>query len=175
MNIFYLDKSPVQSARYQYNRHVVKMILESAQMLCTAHHEYGNGHNVPYKPAYVNHPSTKWCRQNVAQYKWLYIHFLALGREYELRYGKEHTTITKCRVALRSTPPNMPTTPFTQPPQCMPDQYKCSCSVKAYWRYYIAEKHTVAHKSEKIYKHSPLEKLQNLFIRAGRFFIAKPV
>jgi hypothetical protein len=48
MNIFYLDRDPVKAAQVQYNKHVVKMILESAQMLCTAHHHYDNGHNVPY-------------------------------------------------------------------------------------------------------------------------------
>ena len=63
MNIFYLDKDPVVAARVQYNKHVVKMILESAQMLCTAHHCYGSSEqkaNVPYKQAHLNHPSTIW-------------------------------------------------------------------------------------------------------------------
>ncbi len=49
MNIFYLDSDPIKAAQIQYNKHVVKMILESAQMLCTAHHHYGSGDNVPYK------------------------------------------------------------------------------------------------------------------------------
>ena len=64
MNIFYLHKDPVKAAQYQYNKHVVKMILESAQMLCTSHHYYGNGDNVPYKKAHYNHPSTIWVREN---------------------------------------------------------------------------------------------------------------
>ena len=55
MNIFYLDKCPVKAAKYQYNKHVVKMILESAQMLCTAHHcVMGEDANVPYKVAHKN-------------------------------------------------------------------------------------------------------------------------
>ena len=49
MNIFYLHSNPFKAAEYQYGKHVVKMVLESAQMLCTAHHHYGNGDNVPYK------------------------------------------------------------------------------------------------------------------------------
>ena len=61
MNIFYLDRDPVKAAQVQYNKHVVKMILESAQMLCTAHRYYGN-ENVPYKSAHINHPSSIWCR-----------------------------------------------------------------------------------------------------------------
>ena len=46
MNIFYLDKCPVKAAKVQYNKHVVKMILESAQMLCAAHHILGNPDDV---------------------------------------------------------------------------------------------------------------------------------
>jgi len=154
MNIFYLDKDPVVAARVQYNKHVVKMILESAQMLCTAHRYYGN-EDVPYKTAHLNHPSTIWCRQNSKQYMWLYNHMIALGEEYTKRYGKEHLTITKCRVPLMFLPPWIPLTEkFTEPPQCMPDEYKVEGdSVQAYWNYYIGEKHIVANpKIEKIYE-----------------------
>ncbi len=151
MNIFYLDKDPVKAAQVQYNKHVVKMILESAQMLCTAHHHYGNGDNVPYKKAHYNHPSTIWVRQNSIHYDWLYDHMVALGNEYTKRYGKTHLSITKCK-DLVYLPPGIPTVMFNQPPQCMPDEYKDECSVQAYWNYYIGEKHTVANpKTEKIY------------------------
>jgi len=47
MNIFYLHRDPVKAAKIQYNKHVVKMILESAQMLCTAHHHYAAELNYP--------------------------------------------------------------------------------------------------------------------------------
>ena len=93
MNIFYLDECPDKAARLQYNKHVVKMILESAQMLCTAHHIYGNDwqrDNVPYKQAHLNHPSTMWTRLCRANYMWLYNHMIALGDEYTKRYGKTH-------------------------------------------------------------------------------------
>ena len=102
MNIFYLDNDPAKAASYQYNKHKVKMILESAQMLCTAHHHYGNGHNVPYKKAHYNHPSTIWCRQNASQYMWLYDHMIALGKEYTKRYNKTHLTITKCAEVFKT-------------------------------------------------------------------------
>ena len=151
MNIFYLDECPVKAAQVQYNKHVVKMILESAQMLCTAHHHYGNGDNVPYKKAHYNHPSTVWVRQNSIHYDWLYDHMIALGDEYTKRYGRTHLSITKCK-DLVYLPPGIPTVMFNQPPQCMPDEYKDECSVQAYWNYYIGEKHTVANpKTEKIY------------------------
>ena len=157
MNIFYLDECPVKAAKVQYNKHVVKMILESAQMLCTAHHHYGNGNNVPYKKAHYNHPSTIWVRQNSIHYDWLYDHMIALGDEYTKRYGKTHLSIIKCK-DLVYLPPGIPTVMFNQPPQCMPDEYKDKCSIQAYWNYYIGEKHTIANpKTEKLYEQRPNE------------------
>ena len=164
MNIFYLDKCPVTAAQVQYNKHVVKMILESAQMLCTAHHvlgapimNIGEDVNIPYKMAHKNHPSTIWARENAAHYNWLYNHMKALGNEYTKRYGKTHLSITKCK-HLWFTPKDIPIKPFKQPPQCMPDEYKHECSVQAYWNYYIGEKHVVANlKTEKLYERRPKE------------------
>lgn len=157
MNIFYLDSSPVQSARLMYNKHVVKMILESAQLLCTAHRELGND-NVPYKSTHKNHPSAVWTRSSVSHYYWVYEHMMALGLEYQRRYGREHLTITKCRYALASPPSKMPATPFVQPPQCMPDQYKAECSVEAYWNYYIGDKHRIATPTDKLLTFNTKEK-----------------
>jgi hypothetical protein len=151
MNIFYLDKDPYKAAELQYNKHVVKMILESAQMLCTAHHHYDNGDNVPYKKAHYNHPSTIWCRQNKNHYRWLYNHMIALGQEYTARYGKEHLSITKCRLSLFKYPPGIPNGKFTQPPQCMPDEYKRESAIHAYWLYYVHEKKNIAHNKETLY------------------------
>ena len=158
MNIFYLHKDPRKAAEYQYNKHVVKMILESAQMLCTAHHHYGNGDNVPYKKAHYNHPSTVWVRQNCENYAWLYRHMLALGEEYTKRYGKTHLTITKCKEPLSKAPLGMPWLGFTQPPQAMPDEYKDDCSLQAYWNYYIGAKRIIANwKTEDVYETRPQE------------------
>ena len=154
MNIFYLDEDPEVAAIVQYNKHVVKMILESAQMLCTAHRYYGND-DVPYKTAHLNHPSTIWVRQNTKHYFWLYKHMLALGEEYTHRYGKIHMSITKCKEPLQLAPINMPTYKFEQPPQCMPDEFKSDCAINAYWAYYIGEKHVVAAKDEMIYELNP--------------------
>ena len=75
---------------------------------------------------------------------------IALGDEYTNRYKKTHLTIIKCKDVLRKPPIGMKTSPFVQPPQAMPDEYKSECSIKSYWRYYIAEKHTVASKNEKL-------------------------
>ena len=107
MNIFYLDKCPNKAAKVQYNKHVVKMILESAQMLCAAHHVLGNPDDVPYKLAHKNHPSTIWVRENSLHYEWLYEHFVALSREYNKRYGKTHMSFDKCYVPCMSHPENI--------------------------------------------------------------------
>ena len=156
MNIFYLDKDPLTAAVVQYNKHVVKMILESAQMLCTAHHELLHDPDVPYKPAHVNHPSTIWARENHYQYQWLYWHMMALGDEYKKRYNKEHLSITKCKECLSFSPYGIKLGKFKQPPQAMPDEYKDKCSIQAYWNYYIGEKNVVANpKTEKIYERRP--------------------
>jgi len=158
MNIFYLDKDPKLAAIYQYNKHVVKMILESAQMLCTAHHCHSLEYEtqwVPYKKAHVNHPSTRWARQSASNYLWLYKHMIALGAEYYVRYGKTHLTITKCEKPLAKYPDGILNTGFTEPPQCMPDQYKHKSAIHAYWQYYIAEKSNVAHQSENVYTSIP--------------------
>jgi hypothetical protein len=156
MNIFYLDNDPKIAASYFYDRHKVKMILESAQMLCTAHHCYGNAEqklNVPYKQAHLNHPSTIWARRSRTTYMWLYDHMIALGKEYTKRYGKEHLTIIKCRDFLATPPANIQGDEWVDPPQCMPDEYKVEGdSVQAYWNYYIGDKWKVANKNEKIYE-----------------------
>ena len=160
MNIFYLHRNPYKAAEYQYNKHVVKMILESAQMLCTAHHHYDEDTDVPYKKAHYNHPSTIWTRESDEHYMWLFDHMVALGKEYTKRYGKTHLSITKCFLPLYRIPVGIPSNGFTQPPQCMPDEFKDECSVKAYWNYYIGEKYTVANKNEKIYEKADMETIR---------------
>ena len=155
MNIFYLDNDPAKAASHFYDKHKVKMILESAQMLCTAHHHYAELHypmvTVPYKKAHYNHPSTIWCRQNAEQYMWLYNHMIALGEEYTKRYGKTHLSITKCKEPLAKYPDGILHTGFSEPPQCMPDEYKRESAIHAYWLYYVHEKKNIAHNKETLY------------------------
>lgn len=152
MNIFYLSTDPEKAAKYMYNKHVVKMILESAQLLCTAHViSDGENANVPYKVTHKNHPSAIWARESTSNYKWLYDHMIALGEEYTRRYGKKHLTIIKCSGVLSNAPNNVTKTELTPIPQCMPDQYKVpGNSVEAYWNYYEAEKVNVKNANESI-------------------------
>ena len=152
MNIFYLSTDPEKAAKYMYNKHVVKMILESAQLLCTAHVMLdGDDADVPYKVTHKNHPSAVWVRESADNYSWLYFHMLALGEEYTRRYGKKHLTILKCGGPLSKLPGGILNTGPTPMPQCMPDQYKVpGNSVEAYWNYYEAEKVNVKNANELI-------------------------
>jgi len=152
MNLFYLDRDPVIAASYHYDKHKVKMVLEAAQMLCTAHHCYGDEklkHLIPYKQAHLNHPSTIWVRRSRVTYFWAYEYMIALGKEYTKRYGKEHLTIIKCKDFLSNPPRYIQGDDWCEPPQCMPDEYKVKGnSIAAYWNYYEQEKHLVRNKNE---------------------------
>lgn len=88
MNIFVTDLDPEVCAQNLDDKRVIKMVLESAQMLSTAMNICGG--KGPYKTTHVNHPCTVWVRTSRANYYWLLNHFLALCCEYTARYGKTH-------------------------------------------------------------------------------------
>ena len=139
MNIFYIDTCPVKAAQMQCDKHVVKMVLESAQMLCAAHRVLEGGAPVPYKLAHKNHPSTIWTRTSTENYMWLNRYFGALCREYTYRYGKHHAS-ERLLGPLALVPNGLTYSGFTDPPQCMPDYCKGEDTVLAYQNYYILEK-----------------------------------
>lgn len=167
MNIFVLDEDPGVAAQMMCDKHVVKMILETAQLLSTAHRVL-DGHsyiektgkrsvkrwdhlydiqypNKPlYKATHVNHPCAVWCRQSVYSYIWLYEHFVALCEEYSYRYDKIHLTDHKLRGILSGYPVNIPTVAPSNFVQAMPDMYKRESAVDAYRAYYIGEKAAIA-------------------------------
>ena len=132
------------------------MVLEAAQMLCTAHHALGEQYEydtsyVPYRKAHLNHPSTIWVRSSAEQYVWAYNYMMALGKEYNKRYNKTHLTIDKCRDVLYTLPKYISMNKFQEPPQCMPDEYKVKGdSISAYWNYYEQDKYKIANKNEQI-------------------------
>ena len=141
--IFYLDKDPVIAAQMSCDKHCVKMILESAQMLSTAHRVL-DGDDIAnekgmYKMAHKNHPSTIWTRSSVHNYMWLYVHMTALMNEYTYRYGKHHAT-ERLLEPLSKPPSSIPMVDYTDPPQCMPDEFKEECSVSAYRHFYNVDK-----------------------------------
>ena len=145
MNIFYVNSDPEVAARSMVDRHVVKMILETAQLLSTAHRvidgeEFvgqtqtgrkakrwrlsGNADAIMYAATHINHPSAVWVRENSANYAWLYDHLLALGREYTYRYGRTHLTIDKLKDILKDAPANITqSNVMTKMPSCMDKQY----------------------------------------------------
>ena len=166
MNIFYLHKEPEVSARLHCDKHVVKMIIEYAQMLSTAHrmvdgeqyyglskngrriarwrHPNSNLENVLYKASHINHPSAVWVRENAIQYQYMYDLFVALCDEYTYRYGKVHMTDSKLRDVLNNIPDNMPLGDWREPPQAMPDDVKSENSLDAYHKYYREYKKSFA-------------------------------
>jgi len=91
MNIFATDPCPVKSAQFLDTKRVIKMVLESAQLLSTALRVNGYRGEV-YKIAHLNHPSSIWCRATQGNYKWLLAHFKALCEEYTRRSGKIHAS-----------------------------------------------------------------------------------
>jgi hypothetical protein len=137
MNIFILDECPVKSAVHQCDKHVVKMCLETAQMLCAAF-EQGEA---PYRRTHYNHPCTVWARTSPENYEWLLRHGFALCGEYYQRYGKHHKCldiITWCAGNMDKIEfPENGLTPFAQ---AMPDEYKNEDPVTAYRSYYLGDK-----------------------------------
>ena len=123
---------------YQHDKHVVKMCLETAQILCTVYHRYGL--SAPYKPTHVNHPCVLWAGDCKAHYTWLVKHGEALCYEYEHRYGRQHACLNIITQVMLP-PENMEYELHKMPPQCMPDEYKVpGKTVLAYRNYYLGAK-----------------------------------
>lgn len=146
MNIFYLDNDPKQCAIMHCDKHVVKMIVETAQLLSTAHHVLDGDTGKPiYKTTHKNHPSAIWCRQSDSNYVWLWCLLVSLCKEYTHRYGKIH----KCQWSglvkeLMTLPANIQQGPFTPPTPAMPDEYKTGESLTSYHNYYNGPKRSFA-------------------------------
>ena len=150
MNIFVLDTDPKKCAEYHNDKHVVKMILEQSQILCSVHWVLGN--EAPYKLTHKNHPCSIWARECIENYIWLCEMTLELCKEYTYRYGKVHkceqTGLVK---SLFFTPKNIPNQPFTEPTPAMPDDVKVAGnSIASYRNYYINNKTHLAKWSGKI-------------------------
>ena len=139
MNIFVLSEDPEEAARAQCDRHVVKMAVESAQILSSVRHRYGA--LAPYKATHAHHPSVLWAGECAENYAWLYSHLGHLLDEYTRRYGKTHAVSAHLDV-LREPPEAMPRkgacTPFAQ---VMPEPYRVPGDpVAAYRAFYNGEK-----------------------------------
>lgn len=137
MNIFYLDNNQRKCAEYHCDKHVVKMILESAQLLSAAIH-LNMGELAPssiYKLTHKNHPCTKWVSASRSNYLWLCELMSELGREYTIRYRKVHKSMGLYDTFLHYAN-FIPESGFSEPPRCMPDEYKLGSVVDSYRNYY---------------------------------------
>lgn len=140
MNIFILDNDPVLAAQYHANKHLIKMILETAQLISAAIRLSAKNSNYltyGYKTTHQNHPCSKWCRETRSNFIWLKKLGLALSDEYTYRYGKIHKSMPIIKYAPEEYIVDGPLTPFVQ---AMPDKYKHNDPVKAYRDYYIEAK-----------------------------------
>ena len=144
MNIFFLDENPTLSAQYHVDKHVVKMILETAQLLCGVHHvtAHDSAH-VPYKLSHKNHPCSIWCRESLSNYLYLCELGLELSKEYTYRYGKRHKSQEVIEWCLINKP-NIPDIEFTDPAKAMPDEFKVDSVVESYRNYYMGAKSNLA-------------------------------
>ena len=164
MNIFYLHNDPKTCAEMHNDKHCIKMILEYAQLLSTAHRvldgvelegisasgrkrkfwTLGDSRDYTlYKATHINHPSAIWCRQSYANYVWLSKLLTELCREYTYRYGKVHKVeLSGLEEELMYPPTNIPHhVAFTEPTPAMPDEVKVAGdSIKSYRNYYINNK-----------------------------------
>ena len=165
MNIFYLDENFETAAQQHVDKHVVKMIIEYAQLMSTAHrildgdeyidassgrrikrwrHPNDNMDSVLYKASHINHPSAIWARETFTNYLWLYSLWEKLCEEYTHRYGKIHMTQQKLQDILSMPPHHINDGPLTKMPQAMPDDVKTEDSVEAYREYYRQYKFNMA-------------------------------
>lgn len=138
MNIFVLHKNPRLAAESLCDRHIVKMIVESAQIMATLHHQAGNP--VHYRATHAHHPCTLWAGRSAKNYAWLLAHAKAMCHEYTHRYGRIHKTEQYITGELHHLPPGIANEGLTTFAQAMPEEYRCEDAVRAYRTYYLKDK-----------------------------------
>jgi len=138
MNIFILDKDIQKCVEYHADQHVVKMILESTQMLCTVLKE--NGITAPYKSTHIKHPCTLWAGRSLSNWIWLRDFTLKLNEEFKFRfYHKDNHKSADVANQLKN--PSIPDLGLTEFAQAMPEEYRVpGNAVQAYRNFYFAEK-----------------------------------
>ena len=140
MNIFYLDKDPVKCAEYHTDKHVVKMAVESAQILCSAYYFTNETELSPYRLTHPYHPCCVWARESLANWMWLRSLGLSLCREYTWRYGKKHA----CEAIISSlAAPSLPDIGLTPIKYAFDGRYIISTDPVANYRNYyrLAKSH----------------------------------
>lgn len=143
MNIFILDTDVKRCAQYHVDKHIVKMILETTQLLNNARIKYFPKADHVYRKTHENHPASIWASANKSNFDWLCKLGLELCKEYSYRYGKIH----KCQAIIEEfykSPMKPPYGELTNFAQCMPDIYKRKDAVEAYRNYYCGDKRNIA-------------------------------
>ena len=138
MNIFVLDRNIKKCAQYHCDQHVVKMILESVQIMCTALNK--KGFTTPYKSTHIKHPCVLWVEESYDNFLWLSELTLELNTEYQYRYEKntDHKSLEVLTQIEALSYDSSGLTPFAQ---AMPNEYKVkNNAVRAYRKFYRAEK-----------------------------------
>lgn len=139
------------------DKHVVKMVLESTQLLSTAHRVLDGRddyvlpdlrESIFYKATHINHPSAVWCRKSIENYSWLAEHLYALLNEYNYRYEKTHKCYAKF-FYIQSPPKNLQEYDWTPIPCAMPDEYKISDDPIVNYRNYYKNGKAALHKWKK--------------------------
>lgn len=146
MNIFVLDTDPVQAAQFHCDKHVVKMVLESTQILSTLHHVHGDVSKLsvtPYAKTHHHHPCVIWAGESEANFNFLVDLTEALFDEYTYRYEKLHKS-SQVFNEVKHKPSRIPEGDLTQFALAMPEQYKCDDPVESYRAYYRGDKHGFA-------------------------------
>lgn len=140
MNIFILDRDPILAAEYLCDKHIVKMPLESFQMLSTCHYVFNSNLDLIYKPCYINHPCNIWIRKSQSNYNWLVEHTYAMHEQKLIRYEKPHASYVKLYNVLKNPPKGLEDIGLTDFVLAMPDVYKVNDPVQSYRNYYIGDK-----------------------------------
>lgn len=141
MNIFILDYDMETNVKYYTNKHIVKMITETAQLLSFVNRLNGLNEGYKLSKTHKNHPCTKWTGESLSNYRYLKELLNHLHNEYLHRYPKPKGIKHKAyEIALTLTEPSLKDKGLTPFVQCMPDRYKNECAVKAYRNYYLGEK-----------------------------------
>jgi len=143
MNIFWLSNNIEKNVQYHNDKHVVKMILEYAQLLSSVHYLTGSSYTPRYKLTHKNHPCAKWVRESLSNYNYLLDLAEALCKEYTFRYEKTHKTEEVIK-GLRINFPPIENKGFTSPPLAMPEKYHQKDYIQAYRDYYCYEKGHIA-------------------------------
>lgn len=144
MNIFALHPDPIIAASYHCDQHLGKMILETAQMLCSVAHIKMPGPWIPYKPTHVNHPCTKWLMEHYTHIAWTIR--LAQELEFERIERVEHASTEVIKLCAANLLPGIPVKEFPAPTSfifCGPGHigYRSSLDIHQKYQAYYREKH----------------------------------